>query len=258
MLTTPTWGFAWQLFLRYGLGLSQVPHIGSLEGQDLRADLDGIAAACTRDTRLVYLVNPCNPTGSVLDPKLLGDFLDSLPSHVTVMLDEAYYDFAEPQHRFELAPRLGSLRCRVLGYRTFSKFYALAGLRVGWVYGNEEDVDLLRRFEVPFSISGPAQKAAWAALRDTESRTVTYALNHRERRRFEGELRKMQIAHLPSQTNFIFLEAPTRWGDIRSAALEHGLYMPNIDGAALLRNWGITTIGKPEHNDRILEILSRS
>jgi histidinol-phosphate aminotransferase len=258
VLTKPTWGFAWQLFQRYGLNLVQVPHIGSLESQDLRADLDGIAAACTADTRLVYLVNPCNPTGSILDPTLLGDFLDSLPSHATILLDEAYYDYVEPQHRFDLAPRLGNLRCRVLAYRTFSKFFALSGFRVGWVYGNTEDVDLLRRFEVPFSISGVAQKAAWAALQDAESRAETYELNHRERRRIEAELGKMQIAHLPSQTNFVLLEAPTRWEEIRSAAREHGLYMPNIDGAAFVKNWGITTVGTPEHNDHILEIFSRS
>lgn len=257
VLTKPTWGFAWHLFLRYGLNLVEVPHIGSLEGQDLRADLDGIAIACTADTRLVYLVNPCNPTGSILDPALLGDFLDSLPSHVTVMLDEAYYDYAEPQHRFDLAPRLGKLRCRALAYRTFSKFYALSGLRVGWVYGNTEDIALLKRFEVPFSISGVAQKAACAALQDAESRAETYELNHRERRRIEAQLGKMHIAHLPSQTNFVFLEAPTSWGAIRSAAREHGLYVPNIEGGAIVKNWGITTVGKPEHNDRILEILSR-
>jgi histidinol-phosphate aminotransferase len=250
----PTWGFARQLLVRHGLDLIEVPHRGSLAGKDYRIDLEGVLAALTPQTRLVYLVSPCNPTGALADRDQLRGFLSRVPPHVTVMLDEAYVEFAEPGLHCSLAEWLGELPCRAIGYRTFSKFFGLSGFRIGYAYSDPETIHFLERTEVPFGVTTPSQLAALAVMRDTQSQQRTYDNNHCERRRVGLELDRMGIENMPSQASFVLFNCPMDREKLREAAQKHGIFMPNVDGV-FPENYAITSVGLPEHNARILEIL---
>ena len=256
ILTKPTWGFIWSFTLRHGLRVGEVPYKGSLAGKDLRPDLEGILGRLTYDTRIVYLVNPCNPTGTLTDKHALRDFFKEVPSHVTVILDEAYFDYCEPDKRFNLWEVLPDLKCRAIGLRTFSKFFALSGHRVGFAYSTPEVINYLNRLEVPFNVANVSQLAAIAALNDLESQKRTYDLNFQERHRMSLAMDQMHIDNMPSQTNFLLFHCPVDKTKMRNTLREQGIFMPNLD-QVFIENFTVTTIGLPEHNQVILDFLAK-
>ena len=259
VLTRPTWGnIIWPIFLRCGYTISQAPYVGSLKEKDLHHDLNGIFERVSYATRLIYLVNPCNPTGSIVDKDQLKDFLMSLPAHVAVLLDEAYFDYCEPDKRFHLAPVLDQLRCHAIGLRTFSKFHALSGFRVGYAYARPRTIDFIARRALPFSVGNVSQVAALTALRDSRFQDEVYRNNARERRRLGMALDRMGIKNLPTQSNFIMFDCPLDRNTMRSDLQTHGIFMPHLDGAFRpTENYAVAAIGLPEHNEVIINYLSQ-
>jgi len=172
-------------------------------------DLDAVLAACGEGegrTKVVYLANPNNPTGTLLDPGALRDFLDGLPAHVLCVLDEAYAEYADPEPEGMALVRDGRPRLCVL--RTFSKVYGLAALRIGYAVASPEIADALDRVRPIFNVSQPAQEAALAALGEPDEieRRVAHARGARE------WLRRTLAAHgldpEPSQANFVYADTP--------------------------------------------------
>ncbi len=255
VVTRPTWSLVHVFAGRLGLRLHEVPMLGSLEAGDLRHDLEGLLRAVGPTTSLVYLVNPCNPTGTLLPPAEIARFVEALPAHVTLLLDEAYVDFAEPGLRLDLAPLLLRAKARVVGLRTFSKFFGLSGFRVGYAYARPDVIRLLDRSEVPFPVANVSQAAAVASLADAGFQTLVYERIRDERARVMERLRALGIPHLPSHTHFLVFDAPLPHETLRARCREHGLFLPVVDLYA--KNYGVLPIGRPEHDDLVLEILGR-
>lgn len=255
VLTRPTWSMVHVFAARLGLRLVEVPYLGSLEAGDLHHDLEGLLRVITPTTSLVYLVNPCNPTGSMLPPDAMADFVERLPAHVTLVLDEAYVDFAEPALRLDLAPLLSRSKARVVGLRTFSKFFGLSGFRVGYAYARPDVIRLLERSEIPFAIANASHTAAVVSLADTGFQKLTYESIRSERLRVTERLRALGIPHLPSQTHFVVFDAPLSHEKLRALCKQRGLFLPVVD--LYTKNYGVLPIGRPEHDDLVLEILGR-
>ena len=234
---------------------THVPMLGSLAQGDMRHDLEGLLAAITPRTRLVYLVNPCNPTGSMLDPRALESFVQRLPGHVVAVIDEAYLQYADEERRPALSALVDGTTARLILLRTFSKFFGLGGLRLGYAVASPATVRLLSRAEIPFAVSAPAVVAAQAALADAAFRHEVFDANRRGRQQLLDGLAALELAAQPSQTNFVLFHAPIAPQTIRDDLKREGLVLPQVD--QFLQNYATLAVGRPEHNAQILEYLAR-
>lgn len=225
-------------------------------------DLDALAAAINRQTCIVFLANPNNPTGALVTAEEVDRFLDKIPEHVTVLLDEAYCDFAEAfaelrgirySHSFDYV-RQGR---HLVVLRTFSKAHGLAGLRVGYGVGPAELMGYFARMRNTFSISGIAQAAAIAALQDDAHRRKGVANNTREAGRLTDGLAELSFHGLTTWANFVYCEL----GEDAAAAAKR----IQAEGVIVrpLGPWGApqairVTIGTPEQNEVFLRAFRKA
>ena len=253
--TQPTWSFFDAFARRWQLTPTPVPMLGSLQHGDLQHDLEGLRSAITQRTRLVYLANPCNPTGSILAPRALETFVESLPGHVVAVIDEAYLPYADEECRPAAAALVDRSAARLVLLRTFSKFFGLAGLRVGYAVASPDTVGLLSHAEIPFAVSAPAVIAAEAALADLTFRQHVFDTNRHGRRQLLDGLAALGLPAQASQTNFVLFRPPIAPKTMRDDLQRLGLVLPYVhpffEGCAML------TVGQPQHNARILEYLAR-
>lgn len=170
----------------------------------LACDLEAVCAAVTPRTKIVYLANPNNPTGTMFTADELERLLDSLPPRVLVVLDEAYYDYVSAPGYSRSLDEVRAGR-NLLVLRTFSKVHGLAGLRIGYGIGNEELIEALNRVRSPFNASGVAQAAALAALDDHEHLRLSVDSNRREMQYLTRELESRGISYTPSVANFVLI-----------------------------------------------------
>ncbi len=201
------------------------------------ADADAMLARVNARTRIVFLANPANPTGTWLPFSEVERLHAGLPEHVLLVLDEAYVEFAravlDGRHAIKLAERASN----VLVTRTFSKLYGLAALRVGWAYGAPAIIDALNRFRLPFNTPRPAQAAARAALGDYAFAEASVRSAEEGRARLADTLSAHGFAPLPSATNFVTARVPH---GCAAAAIEAALAQRGV----LVR--GLTNYGLPE------------
>src|SRR5690606_28594484 len=165
--------------------------------RELGHDLDAMCAAIASDTRLVFIANPNNPTGTFLPADRIAAFLAAVPRDVVVVLDEAYNEYLEPALRFD-SSRWLSDHPNLIVSRTFSKAYGLAGLRVGFGLAQAELTDLMNRVRQPFNVSSVAQAAAIAALDDDAFLKRSYELNRDGLARLQSAFREMGLEYVPS------------------------------------------------------------
>jgi len=225
--------FAWRSFETYPLATRvagatpvQVPL-----NDDLVHDLPAMAAAITDRTRLIFICNPNNPTGTVVDTDHLVDFLDRVPSDVLVALDEAYFEYMRPDEAqrydaIELTRRYPNL----VVLRTFSKAYGLAGLRVGYAIADPSVTNALLKVHLPFSVNSLAQAAAIASLHAKDellARTDSVAL---ERNRVTAELRAAGYRIPQSQANFVWVDLGPDAVPFAREAAEAGVIIRPFDG----------------------------
>jgi histidinol-phosphate aminotransferase len=221
--------------------------------KDFTHDLDGMRAAISPRTKLVFVGNPNNPTGTALPARALEAFLESVPSQVLVVLDEAYYEFLPPDVtpdalRFVRDGRL------LLVLRTFSKIYGLAGLRIGYGIGPPALIALLNRAREPFNTSSLAQAAATAALGDVAHVARTRAVTE-EGRKFLGEAcRALGLAVVPSVANFLLVDVGRPGPATADALLRHGVIVRPMVGYGFPTHLRIS-IGTPQENERCLAAL---
>ncbi|MEX2639213.1 MAG: histidinol-phosphate transaminase [Balneolales bacterium] len=186
----------------HGLRLRQVPLTG-----DYRFDLPALAGAITGKTRLIYLSNPNNPTGTSFTRSEWEAFMDQVPPGVLVILDEAYFEFASG---FETYPDSMDYRFdNVITLRTFSKAYGLAGLRIGYGLGAQEIISNLMKVKLPFEPSAPAQAAGLAALDDKAFLDKTRLIVRSGREQLYRFLEAQGVAYVPSMANFVMAVFPT-------------------------------------------------
>ncbi|AFC46618.1 putative aminotransferase [Mycobacterium intracellulare MOTT-02] len=209
-------------------------------------DLDAMLAAITDRTRLIFVCNPNNPTSTVVDPDALARFVDAVPSHILVALDEAYVEYV----RDGMLPNsleLALTRSNVVVLRTFSKAYGLAGLRVGYAVAHPDLITALDKVVMPFAVTNVAQAAAIASLdASAELMARTDALVG-ERTRVSDALREAGFELPPSQSNFVWLPLGSRTMDFTEQAAEaHLVVRPFADEGVRV------TIGAPDENDALL------
>jgi histidinol-phosphate aminotransferase len=183
----------------FGAKLVQAP------AKNFGHDLEAMLKAITPRTRLIFVANPNNPTGTTVSAEMLSQFLDAVPPQVVLALDEAYIEFLdEPQ---DFLPRIrNGTNPNLLLMRTFSKIYGLAGLRVGYGIGHPEFISQLERIRQPFNINALAQAGATAALDDSGHVQKTRELNCRGLRFYSRAFKKLGLGFIPSKANFILVK----------------------------------------------------
>ena len=239
--------FGWRSFELYppqvqvaGASVIQVPLT------DQTFDLDAMLAAVTERTRLIFVCNPNNPTSTVVAPDALARFIQAVPSHILIAVDEAYVEYI----RDGMVPdSLGLVRAHsnVVVLRTFSKAYGLAGLRIGYAIGHPDLVAALDQVYVPFTVSSLAQAAAIASLDAADELLARTDALVDERDRVSAGLRDAGFVLPPSQTNFVWLPlGPRTLNFVKQAA----------DARLVVRPYGTdgvrVSVGAPEENDALL------
>jgi histidinol-phosphate aminotransferase len=239
--------FGWRSFEMYPL---QVRVVGAIPVQvplrDETFDLSAMLAAVTDRTRLIFVCNPNNPTSTVVDPQALAWFVEAVPSHILVAIDEAYVEYIRDGMRPDSLGLVYSHR-NVVVLRTFSKAYGLAGLRVGYAIGDPEVITALNKVVVPFTTTNLSQIAAIASLDAADellARTDTVVT---ERARVIATLRGIGFTVPASQSNFVWLPLGMRTLDFAEQAADARIVVRpyNTDGMRI-------TIGAPEENDAFL------
>ena len=223
--------------------------------KDMHIDLAGILRRLTPRTRMVFICNPNNPTGTMLTREALGAFLEALPPEVVVVLDEAYIEFARDTRCARGLSFLNGQRT-VVTLRTFSKVYGLAGLRVGYGVMPSELAQLLNRVRMPFNVNSLAQAAAVAALDDTEFFDKTKALIHDGLDFLYGELAKRGLRYFPTQTNFFLIDVQRDAKAVFEQFLRLGVIVRAMSAYGF-PNFIRINVGLPEENRRFLEALDR-
>jgi histidinol-phosphate aminotransferase len=185
-------------------------------------DLQAMADRVTAKTALVVLANPNNPTGTIVRRKQLDAFIERIPDHVLVILDEAYFEYVvDPDYPHSLDYiRSGK---PVLILRTFSKVFGLAGLRIGYGISTREVIDTLYKVRMAFNTSSVAQVAALAAWDDHAHVEKSVRLNHQEREFMYDELSKRGVKYVPSFANFVLVDVGRPGREVTSALLKHGV-----------------------------------
>lgn len=184
-------------------------HVVSAPERAYTLDVDAILRAVDGRTRVVFVANPANPTGTVVPFREIERLHAALPGNVMLVLDAAYAEFADAQPDYEDGLRLAREAPNVILTRTFSKLYGLASLRVGWGYASAAVIDILNRIRLPFNTSAGAQAAAIAALADRTFVRQSRALVEEWRPKLAAMLRDAGLSTLPSATNFITARAPS-------------------------------------------------
>ncbi|MBX3118346.1 MAG: histidinol-phosphate transaminase [Fimbriimonadaceae bacterium] len=221
----------------------------------LRIDLKAMAKAVTDNTKIVFIANPNNPTGTMVGKSEVDAFLSDVPSTVCVVLDEAYFEFAagEPNYPNSLE-YLKNGHNNVVGLRTFSKAYGLAGIRCGYGWASAELADALNRCRPPFNVNSLAQAAAIAALEDDEHLVKTLENNHQGATRMADAFRSVGATPYPTHANFILADMHTPAGPIFQAMLKQGVIVRS--GEALgLPTFLRVSIGSDHEVDAFIEAL---
>ena len=222
---------------------------------DFRIDLNRMAEAITPETKIVFICNPNNPTGSVLRMDEMRYFLDRIPKDIIVALDEAYIEFVSDE---KAANGLDFLSDYPLLFvlRTFSKLYGLAGLRIGYGFASEKLVDYINRVRQPFNAGTLAQAAATAALEDVEFVSRTLKLVREGLLYLYSELDHMGLEYIPTQTNFFLIKVPGGGKKVFERMLKQGVIVRAMDAYGL-QDYIRINAGLPEENERFIKTLKK-
>jgi histidinol-phosphate aminotransferase len=245
--------YAWRSFEAYPIAVS-VTGAKAVEvplGAGARHDLDAMVAAITDRTKVVIVCTPNNPTGPAVGKAELKAFLDRVPSHVVVVVDEAYREFVRIDDPVD-AVDLYRDRPNVVAMRTFAKAYGLAGFRVGYVVAREPIAAAVRACALPFGVSSIAQAAAVASLEREPELLERVAGIVAERTRVLDALREQGWELPDAQGNFVWLALGGRTGDFAAAADEAGIMVRPFAGEGVR-----VSIGEPAGNDVFLEVAAR-
>lgn len=213
-------------------------------------DLDGMADAITEDTRLVFIANPNNPTGTLVDEGTIDRFMAKVPDHVVVVFDEAYHEFLTDAPDTLKYVREGR---NVIVLRTFSKAYGLAGLRIGYGLAAPQVAAILQKARQPFNTNEVAQRAALASLADKQHVEATVSNNAKGLAFYEAAFQELGLEYVPSVANFILVNVGD--GDqVFADMLKQGVIVRAMRGYKL-PGWVRISIGTPEENERCMVVL---
>lgn len=223
--------------------------------KDMGIDLQSILSKVTPNTRMVFICNPNNPTGSIVTRDDVSRFLDALPRDIVVVMDEAYIDFVRDT---QCANGLSYLEhdTPVVTMRTFSKAYGLAGMRVGYGVMPTAVAEILNRVRMPFNVNSLAHAAALAALDDSEFLGQTIDLVHKSLDMVYSELANRNIRYFPTQANFFLIDVGHDSKQVFEALLRQGVIVRSMAGYGY-PNYIRINIGLPEENQKFLAALDK-
>lgn len=248
--------YAQHAFAVYPLATNAIGARGiEVPARDFGHDLSAMAAAIAADTRVVFIANPNNPTGTFVPGAELEAFLGKVPKDVLVVLDEAYTEYLAPAQRYDSIAWLARFP-NLLVSRTLSKAYGLAGLRVGYAIAHPEVADLMNRVRQPFNVSSVALAAAEAALADDEFLARSAELNRRGMVQLTEAFAAMGLAWIPSAGNFVSVRVGDAAG-VNAALLRQGVIVRPIAGYGM-PEWLRVSIGLPEENARFIAALEEA
>lgn len=233
--------------------LANVPFDSVELREGVYPEVQPLLAACRKNTKLVFLANPNNPTGTYLSAPQLASLCEGLPPDILLVVDEAYAEFADADD-FRSAVQCRGLRERLIILRTFSKAYGLAGMRVGYALAPPSLAEPLRRVQMPFSVSTPAQQAAVAALLDQEHLGRVVEHNRSERSRVSAALSDFGFSVTPGQGNFLLVHVGAHAAQLYQSLLEAGVIVRALSG--VLAPYLRVSIGATDENDRLLSTLT--
>ncbi len=216
-------------------------------------DLHAIARAVTEKTKIIFLCNPHNPTGTYFSTQELEAFLTIIPESVLVVMDEAYMEFSETKD-FPNSIKYVQTGKNVLVLRTFSKFYGLAGLRAGYGVAKPEIIRYMLRTKMPFNVSRLAQTGAIAALGDKKFLDKTYKNNLDGKKLLYKELDKLGLEHKKTESNFVFINTKKPADEFFIEMMRHGIIIRPLTSFGLPQAIRVS-IGAPEQNKKLIAAL---
>jgi len=220
-------------------------------------DLPALAAAVNEHTKIIYLANPNNPTGTIFSRHEFDDFYGHVPERVLIILDEAYFEYAKDNPRYP-----DSMHYRydnVITLRTFSKVYGLAGIRIGYGFAHEELIKNLLKVKLAFEPGTLAQAAGIGTLADKEFLHRSLALNARGIRYLTESFRQLELEVVESETNFVMvvLDAPEQARHVNERMLEQGVIVRPLQAFGL-PNCLRVSIGKDRENEQCVEAMRKA
>lgn len=223
---------------------------------DYNADLDAMAEAIDAETRLIFLTNPNNPTGTYLAENDILNFLDKIPPTVLVLFDEAYVEFLDPALQCD-SMEIVRRHPNVMIARTFSKAYGLAGARVGYGIAQPELLAMLNRVRHPFNVNDLSQIAALAALKDQEFVQKTLRVNKDGIKYLTKEFDELKLPYMGLHANFVTVKIGPYADQVVSYLLKKGIIVRRMKSYDL-PEWIRVTVGTPEQNRRFMEVLKEA
>ena len=245
-------------FLMYSISAKRVGAVGVVTKEvNLTANVDNILEKISHKTRLIFLANPNNPTGSYLNQSEIERLITNTPPNVLIVLDLAYAEFVNKADYPDTISLVDKYE-NVVMLRTFSKIYGLASLRLGWSYSSLYVAEVLNKTRGPFNVSGAAQSAGVAAIRDDSFIVESQLYNQKWLEILSSEFSRIGIHHHKSVANFILLEFDSieKCQNINQMLLDNGIILREMS-AYNLSNCLRMTIGKDEENFKVIKLLEK-
>lgn len=222
---------------------------------NFRLNLPAMAKAITPKTKLIFISNPNNPTGTIVEEEEVKSFLKDLPFRIIVIFDEAYFEYVEDEN-YPQTMNLLNEKNNIIILRTFSKIYGLAGLRIGYGIARPQIIEMLNRARPPFNVNSLAQAAALASLKDKYQIERSKKLIKEEKEYLYSNLHKMKLSYIPTQANFILIKLGTKASYVEKRLLQHGIIIRGMK-AYNLTQYVRLTIGTREQNERFIRALHK-
>ena len=222
---------------------------------DLVHNLDDFASRITEKTKIIFLANPNNPTGTIFKRNEFDNFLRRVPDEIIVIVDEAYFEYVDDLEYTD-SLQYQQNRNNIVTVRTFSKIYGLAGLRVGYGVGSEDLISYVNRVREPFNVNSIAQAAAEAALDDTEHIENTKSVNRAGLDYLIEHFNKMGVKYTPSFTNFILINLENDPMPLYNKLLKEGVIVRPVGGYGLKSHLRVS-IGLESENKRFISALKK-
>lgn len=220
--------------------------------KDWKYDLESMLEAITEKTKLIWLCNPNNPTGTIFTDSELSDFLKRVPKDIVVVYDEAYSEYVESDEYPKDSLKYLSKYENMIVMKTFSKAYGLAALRVGYSFASESIIENINKVRGPFNVNSIAQAAAIASIKDEDFLKRVHDMNAEGKKYIYDEFEKLGVEYVPSEANHIFFTLKRDSNEIFVALQKLGVIIRPI-----LKDWLRVSIGTPEQNSAFIDALKK-
>jgi histidinol-phosphate aminotransferase len=244
-----------QAFVVYQLIVQAVgAHSRAVPLRNFTHDLPALADAVTPRSRMIFLANPNNPTGTIVRRDEWERFLERVPPDVLLIVDEAYFEYVE-EREYPDSLRYQDDGRAILTLRTFSKLYGLAGLRIGYGVGSPDIIRLMQRVRQPFNVNAPAQWAALAALDDVDHVERSLAVNREGTRYLQREFNRLGLEFVPTHANFVLVRVG-RGQEVFQQLLKQGVIVRPMVGYRFPEHVRVT-VGTMSENEKFIEALEK-